>query len=70
MRPKWPKQAIVWPRKLAHSCFSSSVHSLLPKDSLFKNICAPTCDFQQCGILTCVNSDEPVQPPIKLRNSK
>ena len=28
------------------------------------------CDFQQCGILTCVYSDEPVQPPFKLRNSK
>ena len=31
---------------------------------------AMTCDFQQCGILTCVYSDEPVQPPLKLRNSK
>ena len=28
-----------------------------------------TCDFQQCGILTSVDSDEPVQPPYKLRNS-
>ena len=27
-----------------------------------------TC--QQCGILTSVDSDEPVQPPFKLRNSK
>ena len=31
---------------------------------------AMTCDLQQCGILTCVDSDEPVQPPLKLRNSK
>ena len=31
---------------------------------------AATCDFQQCGILTSVDSDEPVQPPFKLRNSK
>ena len=31
---------------------------------------AATCDFQQFGILTSVDSDEPVQPPIKLRNSK
>ena len=23
-----------------------------------------------CGILTCLDSDEPVQPPFKLRNSK
>ena len=28
------------------------------------------CEFQQCGILTSVDSDEPVQPPVKLRNSK
>ena len=33
-------------------------------------IWAATCDFQQCGILTCVESDEHVQPPFKLRNSK
>ena len=26
--------------------------------------------FQQCGILTCVDLDEPLQPPFKLRNSK
>ena len=24
------------------------------------NILAVRCDFQQCGILTCVDSDEPV----------
>ena len=31
---------------------------------------AVTCDFQQSGILTCVDSDEPVQPPFELRNPK
>ena len=31
---------------------------------------AVTCDFQQCVFLTCVDSDQPVQPPFKLRNSK
>ena len=31
---------------------------------------AATCDFQRCGILTNVDSDEPVQPPFQLRNSK
>ena len=31
---------------------------------------AVTCDFQQCGILTSEDSEEPVQPPFKLRNSK
>ena len=29
-----------------------------------------TCGFQQCGILTYVYSDEPVQPPFKIRDSK
>ena len=29
-----------------------------------------TCDFQQCGILTRVDSDEPVQPPFKCSNPK
>ena len=31
---------------------------------------AKTRDFQQCDILKSVDSDEPVQPPFKLRNSK
>ena len=31
---------------------------------------AVTCDFIQCSILTSVDSDEPVQLPVKLRNSK
>ena len=31
---------------------------------------AVTRDFQQCGILTRVDSDKPVQPFFKLRNSK
>ena len=33
-------------------------------------IWAATRDFQQCGILTSVDSDVPVQPPVKHRNSK
>ena len=31
---------------------------------------AATCDFQQYGIFTSVDSDEPLQPPSKRRNSK
>ena len=31
---------------------------------------AAKCDFQQCGILTSVHSDEPVKPLFKLRNFK
>ena len=34
------------------------------------NIWASAWNFQQFGILTCVESDEPLQPPFKLRNSK
>ena len=34
------------------------------------SILAATCDLQQFGILTSVDSDEPVQPPFKLRNYK
>ena len=37
---------------------------------LLRTICAGTCDFQQCGILTSEGSDEPVQPHFKLRNLK
>ena len=33
------------------------------------NNVAATFDFQQCGILTSVDSDEPVQPPFKLKIS-
>ena len=28
------------------------------------------CDFQQCDLLTSVDSNEPMQPTIKLRNTK
>ena len=37
MRPNWPKLASL-AQKFAHSSFSSLVHSLLPKDNLFKTI--------------------------------
>ena len=33
-------------------------------------IWAVICDFQQCGVLTSVDSDHPSQPPFKLKNSK
>ena len=34
------------------------------------HIWSTTCNFKQCGILTSVDTDEPVQHPFKLRNSK
>ena len=37
---------------------------------VFNSISAVTCDCQQCGILKSIDSDEPVQPPFKLRNFK
>ena len=46
---------------------------LIPVDKLdmFRNkYLAVAFDFQQCGILTSVDSDEHVQTPLKLRNSK
>ena len=52
VKPKWPK--LVWPRKNAHSSFSSLVHSLLPKDNPFKNI----FDFTTTGDLDCVAAEE------------
>ena len=42
----------------------------LNRDLLNNQNLATTCDFQQCGILTSVDSDKPVQPAFKLRNSK
>ena len=43
---------------------------LLGKIVIFLTTWAVTWDFQQCGILTSVDSGEPVQPPFKLWNSK
>ena len=37
---------------------------------LKKKMSHVTCDFQQCGLLTSVDSDEPVQPHVKLSNSE
>ena len=44
---------------------------LLPADCAYLHVkYARTHDFQQCGVLTSIDSDEPVQPSFKLRNSK
>ena len=44
------RNLLVWSRKFAHSSFSSLVHSLLPRDTLFKN----TFDFTTAGDWDCV----------------
>ena len=49
--------------------FSSLAIILLRKIVPVALLRTVTCDFQQCGILTSVDSDEPVQPVFKLRNS-
>ena len=57
------------PPLIAHADVSSGTRGLnyVLTNSL---IWAVTCDFQQCGILTSVDSYEPVQPTFELRNSK
>ena len=44
-----PLVRLVWPRKYAHSSFSSLVQSLLPKDTLLR-----TFDFTTAGDWDCV----------------
>ena len=47
--------------------YLSSVLYQMARRAIFLVI---ACGFQQCGILTCVDSNEHVQPHFKLRNSK
>ena len=44
---------------------SARISSRIISEIEKKRIRAVTHDFQQCGILTSVDSDEPVQPPFK-----
>ena len=48
------RNKLVWPRKFAHSSFSSLVHSLLSKDKLFKN----TFDLTTAGDWDCAAAIE------------
>ena len=59
--------------KLQHNFLPSAVFPCAKPTTITCNartIGAATCDYQQCGILTSVDSDEPVQSPFKLRNNK
>ena len=67
-----------WPWELncsiVHTVWIAAASSRIDKftswsSKMSQNIIV-TCDLQQCGILTNVDSDKPVQPPFKLRNSK
>ena len=54
-----------------HQVVNHALLGLKPS-CIWNNTCiwAGICDFQQCGVLTSVDSNEPVQPSFKLRNSK
>ena len=73
----------LYPKSYSRRCFKfwyhilavgGNLHSVFPlnviRNRRATDICAPTYDFQQCGISTSVDTDEPVRPPFKLRNSK
>ena len=45
-------------------------HMVKPMSKKVMAIQAVKRDFQQCGILTSVASEEPVHPSFKLRSSK
>ena len=45
-------------------------HKIARTQRKFTDYIAVTCDFQQCGILTSVDSLEPVQSPFKPRSLK
>ena len=55
-----------------HTFFTEIPHQVTSCISLVLTpfIRASAWDFQQCSILTCVDSDELLQHPFKLRNSK
>ena len=56
---------------LKGGCIDSSESTLVKMPHCWKShVAAQLCAFQQCGILTSVDSGEPVQPPAKLRSSK
>ena len=46
--------------------YSKHRHNFLDPRMLIIRQYAATCDFQQCGILTSVDLDEPVQPALSL----
>ena len=54
MRPKWPK-LIVWPRKYAHSGFSSLMHSLGPKDTPLRTYFSIFCIYVFISVIAEFN---------------
>ena len=59
----------VWGRSPTYSNLEPTyVNIYLYKDLVISLVF--TCDFQQCDILTSIDSDKHVQPPYRLRSSK
>ena len=59
----WTSITHRWETNQSHEFFFRIVpHKIMPYaiKAFSKNIWAATCDFQQCGILTSIDSDEPV----------
>ena len=54
--------------RVFHGCNGDTSWGILLGPGLQK--WAATCDFQQCGILTWIDSNEPEHSPFKLRDSK
>ena len=51
-------------RVAAFTVSEKSFNTVKIQNSLIVSILAMTLDFQRCGILISVDSDEPVQPPL------
>ena len=62
---KWPLQHSI---SFCSVICTMNYHKFIVSNQIDK--WAVACDFQQCDILTSVDSYKPVQPPLKLRNSK
>ena len=51
-------------------CIPQNLRNAFHSLEVHERMNAMTWNFHQCGILTSVDSDKPVQPPFKLRSSK
>ena len=62
--------SLYWfPTCMVYNCITNIWNNLL-LITVWTICMAMTHDFQQCGILTSVDTDKPLQPPLKLRSFK
>ena len=57
-------------QRVEANCLVSLTYAWNGDGRIITQIWAVARDFRKCGILTSVDSDEPLQPPFMLRNSK